>query len=262
MAQYRLAAEQAPANADIWYNLANALAATGPPDETEQCYRTAIALKPGFADALANYGRWLMTRGRWAEAEDRIWPNRCTMAPMQAGTWNNLGIVSHGTRPGGGRAMLPQRHRDRTRAWPMRTTISAACCRSTGGRTRRSPATGLRWLPNRGCRQARLAVCMAQLADRATGRKREVRRERGSAMQRNWRPWPMPVRWRPRSGRRSRSSCRIRGRTIGRCRRSTGRSHAVCWRAPAPPVTLAGPPAPGERIRLGIVSGFFCDHTI
>jgi predicted O-linked N-acetylglucosamine transferase (SPINDLY family) len=33
---------------------------------------------------------------------------------------------------------------------------------------------------------------------------------------------------------------------------------AAAW----PPVTLAGPPAFGQRIRLGIVSGFFCDHTL
>ena len=28
-----------------------------------------------------------------------------------------------------------------------------------------------------------------------------------------------------------------------------------------PPVALAGPPGPGERVRLGIVSGFFCSHS-
>ena len=28
-----------------------------------------------------------------------------------------------------------------------------------------------------------------------------------------------------------------------------------------PPVALAGPPGPGERVRVGIVSGFFCSHS-
>jgi protein O-GlcNAc transferase len=32
--------------------------------------------------------------------------------------------------------------------------------------------------------------------------------------------------------------------------------------ATEPPAVPASPPAPGERIRLGIVSGFFCDHTL
>ena len=70
------------------------------------------------------------------------------------------------------------------------------------------------------------------------------------------------ARWRRRSARRSRSSCPIRGRMIGRCRPSTGSSPAACWPRPSRRHVWRRRRRPGERIRLGIVSGFFCQHTI
>ena len=62
------------------------------PAETETCYRTAVALKADFTNALGNYGRWLMTQGRWADAETRL-SEALVLAPKQAGIWNNLGFV-------------------------------------------------------------------------------------------------------------------------------------------------------------------------
>ena len=38
-------------------------------NQVMQSYRNAIRLQPGFADARANYGRWLMAHSRFAEAE-------------------------------------------------------------------------------------------------------------------------------------------------------------------------------------------------
>ena len=48
----------------------------------------------------------------------------------------------------------------------------------------------------------------------------------------------------------------------GRFRPSTANSPAVYWRKAEPAAPLAARPVAGERIRLGIVSGFFCDHTL
>ena len=62
------------------------------PTEVEACFRRAVALKPDFTNAHANYGRWLMTQARWAEAEARL-PKPPGWRPAQAPTWNNLGIA-------------------------------------------------------------------------------------------------------------------------------------------------------------------------
>ena len=69
-----------------------------------------------------------------------------------------------------------------------------------------------------------------------------------------------PPIWQRPSAIGSHSSCPIRGRTIERCRRLTENSPAGRWQNRPRRWRLA--PAQGERIRLGIVSGFFCDHTL
>jgi predicted O-linked N-acetylglucosamine transferase (SPINDLY family) len=258
VAQYRLAAGQAPDNPDVWYNLANALAATGPPDETEQCYRTAIALKPGFAAALANYGRWLMIRGRFAEAEIHL-AESLTMAPVQAGTWNNLGIVSHEL----GRVEAEPCFRNAIEIEPglADAHYNLGCLLSEHGRTDEAIACHRAALAvEPGCARARLAVCMTQLPIGYRSQ-REVRRRRrryaaelkalagadrladvvGTSQ-----PFFLPYQQqddRALQARYGQLVCRVMDEAF-------------------PPVTLAGPPAPGERIRLGIVSGFFCDHTL
>jgi predicted O-linked N-acetylglucosamine transferase (SPINDLY family) len=258
VAQYRLAAAQAPGNADVWYNLANALAATGPPDETEQCYRTAIALKPGFADALSNYGRWLMTRGRWAEAETHL-AESLTLSPVQAGTWNNLGIVSHEL----GRAEAEPCFRNAIEIDPRLADAhyNLGCLLSGHGRTDEAIACHRAALAvEPGFGKARLAVCMAQLPivygseDEVRGRRRRYAAELGALADAGSladaigtsQPFFLPY---------QQQDDRALQAQYGRI--ACG-AMAAAW----PPVTLAGPPAFGQRIRLGIVSGFFCDHTL
>jgi protein O-GlcNAc transferase len=92
--EYRLAATYAPEIAEIWYNLANCLAGHGVAEEVEACFRRAIELRPNFVDALANYGRWLIARARWADAESRL-SEAVRLAPNNLLNCNNLGVARH-----------------------------------------------------------------------------------------------------------------------------------------------------------------------
>ncbi len=47
---------------------------------------------PNFDNALANYGRWLITRTRWKEAELCL-SEAVRLAPADPRSWNNLGII-------------------------------------------------------------------------------------------------------------------------------------------------------------------------
>ncbi|WP_158920860.1 glycosyltransferase family 41 protein [Acidisphaera sp. S103] len=257
---YRQAAEQAPEVADIWYNLANALADTGAVAETDVCYRAAIALRPGFVDALGNYGRWLTVRGRWVDAEGRL-AEALTLAPMQAGVWTNLGIVS--------------RELDRPEAEAcFRNAVVIApgladahynlgCLLSEQGRADEAIACHEAAIAaDRGFGSARLAVCMAELPILYRAEAEiAVRRQRyGTALARlvagdgrlvadaigRSQPFFLPY-----QGQDDRALQALYGRFA--C--------DVLARAEAP-VRLASAPVGGARIRVGVVSGFFCDHTL
>jgi protein O-GlcNAc transferase len=257
---YRQATVLAPSMADIWYNLGNALASAGTPEETEACYRKAIELKPDFAGAFANYGRWLMAHGRWAEAEIRL-TEALRLIPMNAGAWNNQGIVSQEL----GRAAAEGCYRNALAIDPglADAHYNLGCLLFGQGRSDdaiASHAAALVADPNFG--PARLAACMAELpilyrseAEVASRRQRYAvalrtlaagdTRSLAGAIGRS-QPFFLPY-----QGEDDRTLQALYGRLACRILAKT--------EAPAP---LAERPAPGERIRLGIVSGYFCDHTL
>jgi predicted O-linked N-acetylglucosamine transferase (SPINDLY family) len=260
VAHYRLAAAYAPGDADIWYNLANALAVAGTPAETEQSYRTAIALRPGFANALGNFGRWLMTRGRWAEAEPHL-AGSLAVAPMQAGTWNNLGVVLQEL----GRAEAEQCYRNAVEIDPglADAHYNLGCLLSVHARTAEAIACHEAALAAEpGFAKARLAACMAHLpilywseADVQRCRQRYAAALEALAVADaasladaigTSQPFFLPY---------QQQDNRALQAAYGQLAcRALAESY--------PPVVMAEPPAAGERIRLGIVSGFFCDHTL
>ena len=257
---YRQAAELAPETADVWYNLANALAGSGDLDEAESCYRAAIALKPDFADAMANYGRWLMAQGRWAEAEHQL-DAALRLAPMIAGTWNNLGIVSQEL----GRADTEACYHNAIAIDPglADAHYNLGCLLFGQGRSDDAIASHQAAIaadPAFG--PARLAACMAQLPIlyRSAEEVAERRQLYAAALDTlvtgdaavlagaigRSQPFFLPY-----QGEDDRSLQALYG--------------AFACRAVAlaePPVRLAARPGAKERIRVGIVSGFFCDHTL
>ncbi len=226
-----------------------------PSVEVEFCYQNAIRLRPDFVAAHGNYGRWLMTNGRWAEAGARL-VDAILLAPTQAANWNNLGIVR---RESGS----PEAEMCFRRALAIDPNFADAhynlgCLLFGDGRTEEALACHQASLAaNNQSGIARLAACMAQLPilyrseqEIVVCRQRytaslcdlgttDLAEAVGSSQ-----PFFLPY-----QGEDDRSLQAAYG-------------HLVCKALAEPAAPLAPPPARGQRIRLGIVSGFFCDHTL
>jgi protein O-GlcNAc transferase len=266
VAHYHLAAERAPGIAAIWCNLANALAETGPPEEVEENFRRAVEVDPGFSQAHASHGRWLMTQARWAEAEGKL-AEAARLDPGQVPVWNNLGI----TLQEQGRAEEGEKCYRRALALAPQFAVAhynLGCLLLEQGRTDEAAAcqeAAIAADPDYGA--ARLGLCMAQLSVLYRTESEIIsRRQRYAAALNDLSAAlaaPAAVRsvaaaigtaqpfFLPYQGQDDRALQAVYGRL-------------ACWvlartETPAP---LAPRPARGERIRLGIVSGFFRQHTI
>lgn len=263
---YRRASECAPDRPEIWYNLANALAEAEELAEAETCFRRAIELAPRLRDVHANYGRLLMRQGRWTEAEARL-TSAALLGPEQASIWNNLGAVlqelgrtSEALACYGRALALDPGFAD--------AHHNLGCLLHGQGRTDAAiacHAAALAADPHHG--PARLALCMAELpilyGDEAEIAARRLRYaaalERLSAASHDpgaahslaeaigaTQPFFLPY-----QGEDDRTLQALYGGLACRLLAET-----------RPPALLASRPAPKERIRLGVVSGFFCRHTV
>jgi len=268
MASYLMALELAPHSAEIHYNLANVYADQGDSADAEHHYRRALALRPAFADALYNLGRVLIQQNLLDEAE-RNYRAALSLRPDHAAAWNNLGTV------------LQEQGRlaEAEACYTTALRLDSACidahynlgCAFLAQNYQDSAALCFRLVlslaPDDG--RARLALCLAELpivyADEA-----EVTRRRASYRQALERlaadlqqPQPQSLVhlaegvgtlqpfFLPYQGENDRELQELYGALV--CR-------AMAAARPAP--RLPARPAPGERIRLGIVSGHFSDHTI
>jgi len=257
---YRQASALAPEIADIWYNLANALASVGTPAEIEACYRNAIRLQPGFADALANYGRWLMAHARFAEAEICL-AEALRLTPLNAGAWNNLGIVSQEL----GRAEAEACYRNAMMADPglADAHYNLGCLLFGQGHSDDAVASHRAAIEaDPAFAPARLAACMAQLPIlyRSEAEIAQRRRRYEAALQdlvANDDPSIAAA-----IGRSQPFFLPYQGEDDRTPQETYGAFACRVLAASEPQARLAARPAPGERIRLGIVSGFFCDHTL
>jgi protein O-GlcNAc transferase len=266
VAHYRQAAEHAPGIAEIWYNLANALGENGPPAEVEACFRRAVELRPDFTNAHANHGRWLMTQARWAEAEASL-AEAARLEPMQAPVWNNLGIALQEQ----GRTEEAEECYRRALALAPRFAVAhynLGCLLLEQGRADDAAAcqeAAIAADPQYGA--ARLGLCMAQLPIlyRIRAEVAERRQRYAAALDSLAAAMAAPAAVRsvaaaigtaqpfflPYQGEDDRALQAVYGRLACRVLAAT-----------EPPAPLASRPAEGERIRLGIVSGYFCQHTV
>jgi predicted O-linked N-acetylglucosamine transferase (SPINDLY family) len=263
---YRSAAECAPQRPEIWYNLANLLAEIGPAREAEEAFLTALRLEPGLVEAKANYGRWLMRRGRWSEAAAQL-AEAARLAPGEPSYWNNLAVALQEL----GRLADAVACYERALALDPRFAdahYNLGCLLHLTGRTAESVArhqAAAAADPRHGA--ARIAACMAELPTLYAD-EQEVAARRGryaAALERlaaaaqdeetaailapalaTTQPFFLPY-----QGEDDRALQSLYGEFL--C--------SVLARA-LPPAPLAARPAPGERVRLGIVSGFFCRHTV
>ena len=266
VAHYRQAAEHAPDVAAIWYNLANALGENGPPAEVEACFRRAIELQPDFTNAHANYGRWLMTRARWADAESAL-AEAAHQQPMQAPIWNNLAIALQEQY----RTVEAEECYRRALALAPRFAVAhynlgsllleqgrpdeAATCQQAA----------IAADPHYGA--ARLGLCMAQLPIlyRTEAEIGERRHRYAAALDSLVQAMAVPAAVQSLAaaiGTAQPFFLPYQGENDRTLQAAYGQLACQVVAATEPPAPLAPRPAPGERIRLGIVSGYFCRHTI
>jgi protein O-GlcNAc transferase len=263
---YRSAAECAPQRPEIWYNLANLLAETGPAREAEAAFLEALRLAPGLVEAQANYGCWLMRRGRWSEAAARL-AEATRLAPANPSYWNNLAVASQEL----GRLADAFACYERALVFEPRFAdahYNLGCLLHLHGLaedavTHHEAAAAAD--PRHGA--ARIAACMAELpilyhheeevgarrARYAAALQRLVAAARDEETAASLAPAVATTQpfFLPYQGEDDRALQSLYG------------AFACDLLARAlPPAPLAARPAPGERVRLGIVSGFFCRHTV
>ena len=230
---YREALLLRPAYPEARFNLGNALAALGRLREAEAAFRAALALRPGHAESHSNLGTVLQELGRRQDAE-ACYREAVRLDPGYPEAWFNLGRVLQGHD---------------------RSDEAIACYRRV-----------LDLKPDHGA--ARIALCMAQLPilydDEA-----DIPRRR-AAYEAELRRLAAEV-----AAGQSAGLAEAVGTSQpfflgyqGACDRelqSLWGPLTARLLAEAAPVAQPLPlplPVPGEKIRLGLVSGFFCDHTV
>lgn len=263
VAQYREAAALAPERAEIWYNLANALA-DEPGEDAAACFARALALRPAYQEAAGNFGRWLISRARWAEAAVQL-QAATRLAPGDAGAWNNLGIARQEAGQGAAAAECYRRAVALDGAFAD-AQYNLGCLLAGDGQVEQALACH-RAAAATGFAPAMLGQCMAELpilvdsAEEAVARRARYDRALGRLVEA------------PRGPAESSALAAGIGRLLpfflpylGEDDRNLqarhGRfAHELLARA-LPPARLVAPPRPGQRIRLGIVSGHVRDHTL
>lgn len=92
MDAYRRALALDPALTEAWFNLAAPLAAAGDPDRAECFYRRALRLDPGFADAAFQLGN-LLFQSRRLDGAEAAFRAAIDARPGIADHHNNLGVA-------------------------------------------------------------------------------------------------------------------------------------------------------------------------
>jgi predicted O-linked N-acetylglucosamine transferase (SPINDLY family) len=254
-----------PAHADAHCALGAVRKALGRPAEAETSYRKAVRLRPNYPEAHYNLGAVLIALGRPAEAE-ASYREALRLRPNYPEAHNNLGVVLRALgRPAEAEASYrealrlqlndPEAHYNLGNVLHAlnRWRESIACLERLLSLKPDDPLT-------------KFALCMAQLP-MLYAHEAEIVERRASYTARlkslaaevadvpcaaalaegvgTWQPFFLAY-----QGRNDRDLQAIYGALA--CRVMADRY---------PPVALPPPPAPDERVRVGIVSGYFHQHS-
>jgi predicted O-linked N-acetylglucosamine transferase (SPINDLY family) len=231
LAHHRRATELAPNLPVAHYNLGTALQQRGRLDEAVAAYRRALALKPDYASAHANLGTALQGQGRLAEA---VAEYRQTLAlrPDGADAHYNLGTVF---QQQGRVEDAAACHRRALALAPDHPKASFGLCIAQLPLVYRDEAEIQR------CRAAYAGALEQLIARFGQGPVSAGLAEAVGASQ----PFYLPYQGGCDRALQQRYGALVCG-IMARC---------------TPPAPLPEPPGPGEPVRVGIVSGFFRDHS-
>ena len=229
--RFALALALQPTSAEATYNVANALKLLGRFEEAETYFRAALELNPAYADAWTNLGNVLR------EANDVDGALAChrqaeALRPSSAAVQLNLGHIL----------------RDRGDAAAARAALPA--------RSELDP----------GDPSAALSLCMAELplmyADAAEIETCRARYAAAlDALIARWRADPQPEAWARAIGASQPFYLAYQGKNDRELQARYGAFVCEVMHARFGDAELAPAPVAGERIRIGIVSGFFSAHS-
>lgn len=254
-----------PDRADFHNNFGEACRAMGLHEDAASHYRKALELKPDYADARNNLGLALQAAGRLAEAADE-YEQALALDPGLAEAHNNLGNIAQAHRRPDQAAAHYRKALTLRPRFPEAHINLGNILKEQGERSaaERAFETALTLRPDSA--PARFGLCMAQLP--VIHRDEAEIDERRSAYERRLAELsefcaagdPRPLAdavganqpfFLPYQGRRDRELQAAYGAMV---------AGVMARRFPQPPSLPV--PAPGERIRVGFVSGWFSDHSV
>ena len=265
LTQLELVLNSAPDSPVAHFNLASVLERLGRNPDAEKHYRSVISLRPDFVDAHIHLALLLQAMGRLPEALVHA-ERAVTLRPDSAGARNNLGNI---LRAMGRRDDAIAQYETALRIDPNFFMAHYNCGVALRGETRITEAKAhferaVVLKPD--FLEAGLALCMAELPalyedESEVAGRRAAYASRLATLSADVDRAGAPVAlaeaigshqpfYLPYQGRNDRELQALYGSLVGK----------IMAAKYAPPV-LPGPPGPHEPIRLGIVSGFFRQHS-
>jgi protein O-GlcNAc transferase len=263
--QFEQVLKSAPESSVAHFNLASVLELAGRKPEAERHYRGAISLRPDFADAHVHLASLLQDMNRLPEALAHA-EQAVALRPDSAGARNNLGNI---LRTMGRREEAIAQYEAAIATDPDSFMARYNCGVALRGEAKFAQARGhfaraVALRPD--FLEAELALCMAELPalyndEAEIAERRDAYTGRLAGLSAHAKSAPAPAAlaeaigshqpfYLPYQGRNDRDLQTLYGSMV---------CQVMAARYPAP--VLPDPPAPAEPIRLGIVSGFFRQHS-
>lgn len=263
--QFEQVLKAAPDSPLAHFNLGSVLELAGRRPDAEQHYRSAIALRPDFVDAHLQLASLLQSSDRLPEALAHA-ERAVALRPDSAGARNNLGNILRGLDR---REEAIRQYQSALRLDPNFFMAHYNCGVALRGETRIAEARAhferaVALRPD--FTEAELALCMAELpalyADAAEiAERRSAYAGRLAKLSSNLDRSPVPAALTEAIGSHQPFYLPYQGHNDRELQTAYGalvcRIMAERFKTPV----LPDPPAPGEKIRLGIVSGFFRQHS-
>src|SRR5260370_34346098 len=265
LTQFELVLKSTPASPVAHFNLASVLELIGRKPDAEKHYRSAIALRPGFVDAYIHLALLLQGADRLPEALDHA-ERAVTLGPDSAGARNNLGNI---LRTMGRRDDAIAQYELALKIDPNSFMAHYNCGVALRGETRIAEARAhfaRAFALKPDFLEAELALCMAELPalyehESEIAERRDAYANRLARFSADVEDAGAPAVlagaigshqpfYLPYQGCNDRELQTLYGSLV--CKIMAARYTAA---------VLPNPPGPHEPIRLGIVSGFFRQHS-
>ena len=265
LTQFELVQRSLPDSPLAHFNLASVLELAGRKDDAETHYRTAVALRPDFVDAHLHLAALLQDADRLPEALAHA-ERAVALRPDSAGARNNLGNVLRGL---GRRDEAIAQYEAALRIDPNSFMAHYNCGVALRGETRTAEARAhfaQAFVQKPDFLEAELALCMAELPalyrdTSEIARQRDAYAKRLAQLGADIAAASAPAGLAEAIGSHQPFYLPYQGFDDRELQTAYGSLVCKIMAARYEPAMLPNPPAPHEPIRLGIVSGFFRQHS-